>query len=162
MYMIKHAFQAFHYFLHTTYLVGQEPILHLKICYLLCFLSSVYINYFSSTYLHMATCASSIMSSWLVNCSCMSSHILTFDYLSHVQKITIIFHNPLFSIFFRGMSQCMLELRNCLHVQFLLLAQLASGPGPFFYPPILNLSQSFRKLLIYLLTIFNVNNITQL
>lgn len=99
--MIKHAFQAFHYFLHTTYLVGREPILHLKICYLLCFLSSVYINYFSSTYLHMATCASSIMSSWLVNCSCMSSHILTFDYLSHVQKITIIFHNPLFFYFFQ-------------------------------------------------------------
>lgn len=160
--MIKHAFQAFHYFLHTTYLVGREPILHLKICYLLCFLSSVYINYFSSTYLHMATCASSIMSSWLVNCSCMSSHILTFDYLSHVQKITIIFHNPLFFYFFQRHVSMHARTQKLPSCSVLATSSTCFWTRSIFYPPILNLSQSFRKLLIYLLTIFNVNNITQL
>ena len=47
MYLTKHTLQASHYFFHTTYLIGQGPVLHLKYCYLLCFLSCTKINYFS-------------------------------------------------------------------------------------------------------------------
>lgn len=51
--MIENTFEAFHYFFHTTCLIGQALVLHLKFCYLLCFVCSTNINYFSNNYLHM-------------------------------------------------------------------------------------------------------------
>ena len=51
--MIENTFEAFHYFFHTTCLIGQALVLHLKFCYLLCFVCSTNINYFSNNYPHM-------------------------------------------------------------------------------------------------------------
>ena len=100
MYLTKHTLQASHYFFHTTYLIGQGPVLHLKYCYLLCFLSCTKINYFSINHPHMVVAsASSVMGSWLENCSCPVSHILVFDYLSHVKKSNKYLPLSTFSLF---------------------------------------------------------------
>lgn len=76
MYLTKHTLQASHYFFHTTYLIGQGPVLHLKYCYLLCFLSCRKINYFSINHPHMVVAGAS--SSWVVGLKIVLAQFLTF------------------------------------------------------------------------------------